>query len=76
MNPNAHKLHKLVKYCPLESIMFETDAPDQNLYPDYQLRNEPINLIRVIKYYAQLTNQDIEKVKLQSSKTCQQFLAT
>ncbi|MBL4659636.1 MAG: TatD family hydrolase [Alcanivoracaceae bacterium] len=72
-NPNAHKLHKLVKYCPLDSIMFETDAPDQNSYPDFKLRNEPINLIKVINYYSQLTNHNLEQVKSQSSITCLHF---
>lgn len=72
-NPNAHKLHKLVKYCPIESIMFETDAPDQNLYPDFKLRNEPVNLIKIVDFYAKITNQDFEWVKLQSSFTCGDF---
>jgi len=72
-NPKAHKLHKLVKYCPLDSIMFETDAPDQNLYPNNKLRNEPANLVKIINYYTQLTNHKVEQVKYQSSITCQQF---
>lgn len=72
-NPEAHKLHKLVKYCPLDSIMCETDAPDQNLYPDYKLRNEPINLVKVIRCYSQLTKEVIDEVKLKSTLNCQQF---
>lgn len=72
-NSKAHKLHKLVNYCPLDTIMFETDAPDQNLYPDFKLRNEPINLIKIIHYYSLLTNHSSDKVKTQSSVTCQQF---
>ncbi len=72
-NPKAHKLHKLVKYCPLDCIMFETDAPDQNLYPDYKLRNEPVNLVRIVDFYARLTNQGFEWVKSQSSITCLDF---
>ena len=72
-NPNAHKLHKLVKYCPLDSIMFETDAPDQNLYPNYKLRNKPINLIKIIAFYFQLTNQDFKPVKSQGMTACTNF---
>ena len=72
-NPNAHKLHKLVKYCPLDSIMFETDAPDQNLYPDFKLRNEPKNLVKVIEFYTQKTNQKIDVIKSISTKTIKQF---
>ena len=58
-NPKAHKLHKLIKYCPQDSVMFETDAPDQNLYPDFKFRNEPKNLLKVIERYSELINQNI-----------------
>ncbi len=67
-NPNAHKLHKLIKYCPLDSIMFETDAPDQSPYPNFKEINEPINLINIIHYYADLTDSSIEKVAKQATK--------
>jgi TatD DNase family protein len=72
-NPNAHKLHKLIKYCPLDSLMFETDAPDQNLYPDYKLRNTPINLMTIIDYYSQLTHQNSVNVMNTSAKVTSQF---
>lgn len=72
-NPKAHKLHKLVKYCPIDSIMFETDAPDQNLYPDYNLINKPINLIKIIEFYAELTNQDLVSVKYHSTDLCNKY---
>ena len=72
-NPKAHKLHKLVTYCPIDSIMFETDAPDQNLYPDFKLRNNPENLLKVIERYAQITNQDIKLVNAFSLSNTKQF---
>jgi len=72
-NPNAHKLHRLIKHCPLDSLMFETDAPDQNLYPDYKLRNLPVNLIKIINYYSQLTHQNAEEVINTSVKVTSQF---
>ena len=73
-NPNAYKLHKLIKYCPLDSIMFETDAPDQNLYPDYKKINLPINLVKIIQFYAEITQQDIDKIKDKStSNTSKSF---
>ena len=72
-NPNANKLHKLVKYCPIESIMFETDAPDQNLFPNNKLRNEPVNLIDIIAFYSELTNQDINLAKSNSEKVTTKF---
>ena len=75
-NPNAHKLHKLVKYCPLDSVMFETDAPDQNLYPNFKHRNEPSNLIKIIELYAQLTKQDFNLVKNLSREVINKFFNT
>ena len=72
-NPKAQKLHKLVKYCPIDSIMFETDAPDQNLYPDFKSRNEPKNLSIIIEMYAQISNQDLEFVKVKSLSNTKQF---
>lgn len=72
-NPKASKLHKLIKYCPLDSVMFETDAPDQNLYPDTKLRNVPANLLTINKWYSQLTNQDIATVEDYSSQVTRQF---
>ncbi len=72
-NPNAHKLHKLIKYCPLDSIMFETDAPDQNLYPDYKLRNNPINLKKVLHFYSDLTLRNRTDVQRTSVEVTTQF---
>jgi TatD DNase family protein len=72
-NPNAHKLHKLVKYCPLDSVMFETDAPDQNLYPDNKLRNEPVNLLKIIDFYASLTQRSNIDIMSKSVKVASQF---
>jgi len=46
--------------------MFETDAPDQNLYPNYKSNNKPINLILIIDQYAKITKQCLTTV-LESS---------
>ncbi|MFK8012565.1 MAG: TatD family hydrolase [Marinicellaceae bacterium] len=72
-NPNAHKLHKLIQYCPTESLMFETDAPDQNIYPDFKKRNLPVNLIKIIQYYSKLTNCELETVKIFGRKNTVEF---
>ncbi len=57
-HPKAHKLHKLVQYIPSDAIMFETDAPDQNLYPNFREINSPINLIKIIERYSKLKQLD------------------
>jgi TatD DNase family protein len=72
-NPKAHKLHKLVKYCPFDSVMFETDAPDQNLYPDNKSRNEPANLLKIINFYAELTEKSSIEIMRKSAKVTSQF---
>ena len=72
-NPKALKLHKLVKYCPIDSVMFETDAPDQNIYPNYKSRNIPVNLIKVIQCYQKLTNLSNTHIIQQTTSTCQHF---
>jgi TatD DNase family protein len=72
-NPKAHKLHKLVQYCPQDSIMFETDAPDQNLYPDFKLRNTPTNLIKVIEKYSNITGVDLNLAKETSLSVATRF---
>jgi TatD DNase family protein len=72
-HPKAHKLHKLVQYIPTDAIMFETDAPDQNLYPDYKAINLPINLVKIIKFYAKNTHQAVEKVANISTQVTMDF---
>jgi TatD DNase family protein len=72
-NPKAQKLHKLIQYCPQDSVMFETDAPDQNLYPDFKQRNVPTNLLKVVKTYSEITKTKLESVKLTSQMVTSSF---
>ncbi len=75
VNPNAHKLHKLVDYCSIDSIMFETDAPDQSLHPDFKQRNEPVNLLKIIEFYAKITQQELTQVINQSERVVRAFFS-
>ncbi len=72
-NPNAHKLHKLVQYIPTDAIMFETDAPDQNLYPHFKAINTPINLIKIIQNYSFIIKQNLEQTKSKSQLVTSTF---
>ncbi len=72
-NPKAHKLHKLIRYCPLDSIMFETDAPDQSPYPHFNQMNVPTNLIQVVKFYAHITHTDLNISQSISKENCMKF---
>ncbi len=51
---NAHKLHKLIKALPIESILLETDAPDQPNREQRGKRNEPARLPFILEQIAQL----------------------
>jgi len=72
-NPNAHKLHKLVQYVPTDAIMFETDAPDQNLYPHFKEINTPVNLIKIIQGYAELKQMDFKDSSRKALQVTRKF---
>ena len=72
-HPKAHKLHTLVQYIPLDAIMFETDAPDQNLYPNFKEINVPMNLIKIVQRYSTLSGQSLASIKSISLKSTKQF---
>jgi len=47
----SHKVHNLVKKLPLESMMLETDAPDQPTLKNRGNRNEPAYINEVIQRF-------------------------
>jgi TatD DNase family protein len=62
--PGAHKLRALVRQLPIESMVIETDAPDQPLCGFQGARNEPAQLPRVLTTLAELrasTPAEIER---------------
>jgi TatD DNase family protein len=56
------RLRQLVKQLPLESILVETDAPDQPVASVTGHRNEPAYIIEVIENIAELHNTQIDNV--------------
>jgi len=58
-NPKATKLKSLLEFVPAESMLLETDAPDQPFYDKQGERNLPVDLLRV--------NQEIAKIKQMDS---------
>jgi len=58
----ATKLQKLVKILPLESLLLETDSPDQPDASHYGMRNEPAFLPKVAETIATLRGIKIEDV--------------
>jgi TatD DNase family protein len=60
--PRANRLRKLIQTLPLESILLETDAPDQPLCGKQGQRNEPAFLIHILNTVAQLRQTDPETI--------------
>ena len=66
--PRARKLHELVATLPLQSIMFETDAPDQPGIAQRGERNEPAYIGLVCIKAATLRKTSVEEVITASNK--------
>lgn len=60
--PRARRLRELVRTLPIESILAETDAPDQPLHGHQGQRNEPALLPKVIATMAQLRGESEQAV--------------
>ncbi|MEJ2610939.1 MAG: TatD family hydrolase [Candidatus Thiodiazotropha sp.] len=58
----AKRLQRMVENLPLESLLLETDSPDQPGCDHPNSRNEPSFLTEVLNQVARLRNQPIERV--------------
>ncbi len=72
-NPGAAKLHKLIRRLPLESILVETDAPDQPVASARGQRNEPAFITEVIQAIAELQDTDTDEVAMVTSDNAQRL---
>jgi TatD DNase family protein len=66
----AKKLRKLVMELPLESLLLETDAPDQPDVSHHGLRNQPAWLMDIAKVIAELRCVALEQVAEITTKNC------
>lgn len=69
--PRARKLRELVRSLPLESLVLETDAPDQVDESHYGERNEPAFLPAIMHTFAELRQTsavEIAEVTTQNAK--------
>lgn len=64
---NAHRLHALVKWLPLSSLLLETDSPDQPPSLHHGERNEPAFLQPVIEVICSL--KGLSKAMLAETST-------
>jgi TatD DNase family protein len=60
--PRARRLRAVVAEMPLETLLLETDAPDQPLCGHQGQRNEPARVAEVLAVVAELRDEDPEEV--------------
>jgi len=68
---SARKLRAIANSIPLDSILLETDAPDQPDADHFNQRNEPAYLINVLKCLSELRDEPIEAIAAQTTKNTQ-----
>jgi len=64
---NAKRLRDIAGKIPLESILLETDAPDQPDASHFNQRNEPAYLVNVLKCLGELRNESLEEIAAQTT---------
>lgn len=73
----ARDYDKVIKNCPLERILLETDAPYLTpaplRQPDNSVRNEPQNVKYVAEKIAEIKNISFEKVASQTTKNAKEL---
>lgn len=73
--PRARKLRGLIVELPLESLLLETDAPDQPDMSNHGQRNEPALLPKIAECVAELRNCSVETVAEVTTHNCQRLFA-
>jgi len=71
--PRAQRLRRVVAAIPLESLLLETDAPDQ---PDSAIsgqRNEPARLVQIARTVAELRGQPVTAIARATSRNAQEL---
>lgn len=75
----SKNVRKIVRDCPLDQLMLETDSPwlgidvDGNLKPKDEVRNDPTAVILVAKKIAQIKKIDVEDVDKHTSENALNF---
>ena len=69
----ARNYDEVVKYLPLDRIMSETDCPYVSPIPYRGKRNEPANVIEVVKAIAKIRDEDEDSVAKQLVANARKF---
>jgi TatD DNase family protein len=68
---SARKLRAIANSIPLDSILLETDAPDQPDADHFNQRNEPAYLVNVLQCLSELRDEPIKEIAAQTTKNAQ-----
>lgn len=71
---NAHKIHKLAKELPLDSIVLETDAPDMVVNSHKGQRNSPEYITDCLSSLAKIRGEDIELLAKQTTQNAKSII--
>jgi len=67
--PRAQRLREVVRRAPLESLLLETDAPDQPLSGRQGKRNDPEFLTEVLATVAELRDESADAIAVQTTES-------
>ena len=70
---NARKLRDTASRIPLDSILLETDAPDQPDAEHFNQRNEPAYLVNVLQCLSELRDEPINEIAAQTTNNAQEL---
>lgn len=65
---NATNLRKFVEKIPLDRLLLETDSPYLSPLPYRGKRNEPKNILEIAQKVADIRQEPLEKIAMQTSK--------
>ncbi len=71
---HSHKLHRLARELPLESMVLETDAPDMPPSSHHGRRNSPEYLPEVLQALANLRDEDADTIAAQTTANAIELL--
>ena len=70
---NAKKLRSTASKIPLNSILLETDAPDQPDVEHRNQRNEPAYLVNILECLSELRDEPTEEIAAQTTENAQRL---
>ncbi len=70
---NAKRLRAVAGKTPLDSVLLETDAPDQADADHFSQRNEPAYLVNVLECLSELREEPMEEIAAQTTSNARQL---